>query len=221
MLLADRSAARSIVAYKHDEDKLLPLDQYKLLGQAGPQGDRSAFGEYVQKNIALYNLRTGLTLNSWATASWIRNQLAEALRQGHVYLSLLLAVWLLHYITRTCQYTNICTSINIPPLQRLNRPFQVNILLAGYDATGDKQGSHLYYMDYLGSLHPVNIGAQGYASNFTYSILDRYWHEDITMDDGKEILRKCINELHQRFLINLPEFLVKVITKDGIKEVKL
>lgn len=35
LLMCDRSAARSIIAYKHDEDKMLPLDDYKLLAQAG------------------------------------------------------------------------------------------------------------------------------------------------------------------------------------------
>lgn len=152
------------------------------MGMTGPVGDRSAFGEYVQKNITLYNLRTGLVLNTSATASWIRNQLAEAIRKG---------------------------------------PYQVNALLGGYDNIGDFQGPQLYYMDYMGSSQPVDFGAQGYASNFTYSILDRHWHKDITQSEAEDVLRKCIQELRERFLINLPEFLVKRISKDGIEEVKL
>lgn len=182
MLLADRGAARSIVSYKQDEDKILKLDSTKLLAQAGPIGDRNHFGEFVQKNIALYNLRTGLTLNTWATASWVRNQLAEALRKG---------------------------------------PYQVSILLGGYDTQGDKKGPHLYYMDYLGSMVPVNTGAHGYASNFTYGILDRHWHENITVDEAKLLLQKCIDELHTRFLIHMPQFMVKIIDKNGIKEIQL
>ncbi len=50
---------RSIVRMKSDEDKILQLDGKKLLGIAGEQGDRAQFGEYIQKNISLYQLRNG------------------------------------------------------------------------------------------------------------------------------------------------------------------
>ncbi len=50
---------RSIVRMKSDEDKILQLDSKKLLGIAGEQGDRAQFGEYIQKNLSLYQLRNG------------------------------------------------------------------------------------------------------------------------------------------------------------------
>ena len=46
-------------------------------------------------------------------------------------------------------------------------PYQVNILLAGYDA---QNKASLYTMDYLAALAKVHYGVQGYASNFCLSI---------------------------------------------------
>jgi len=33
----------------------------------------------------------------------------------------------------------------------------------------------MFYMDYLGSMHQMNVAAHGYASYFALSIMDRYW----------------------------------------------
>ena len=36
LIAADSGAGRSIVVYKHDEDKVVELDKHKILGAAGP-----------------------------------------------------------------------------------------------------------------------------------------------------------------------------------------
>jgi 20S proteasome subunit beta 4 len=76
-------------------------------------------------------------------------------------------------------------------------------------------------MDYMGSQHQVPFGAHGYGSYFTMSIFDRYYHEDITVEEGIEILKKCIKELQLRFMVHLPAFLCKISDKDGVREVSL
>ena len=70
LIAADQSVSRSIVVYKQSEDKILAVDANKLLGCAGPQGDRTHFTEYIEKNVALYALRTGVRLTPNESAIW-------------------------------------------------------------------------------------------------------------------------------------------------------
>jgi 20S proteasome subunit beta 4 len=94
-------------------------------------------------------------------------------------------------------------------------PFQVNILLGGYD---DKVGASLYFLDYMASLQKVKYGSQGYASNFCLSIMDKEYIEgSMTQEAALKIVQQCIHELHMRFLISQPNFIIKVIDKDGIR----
>jgi len=176
LLAADRNAARSIVQYKADEDKLTRLDDYKLLGATGPTGDRNNFCEYIQKNVHLYELRTGVSLSTHAAAKYTRNQLAEALRRN---------------------------------------PYQVHLLLGGWDK---EAGASLYYIDYLGSMHQMKMAAHGYASYFALSIMDRYWHEDMTVDEAVGLIKRCIDELKTRFILSLTDFKLKIVDKDGIRD---
>ena len=100
-------------------------------------------------------------------------------------------------------------------------PYQVNLLLAGYDAAkshGNK--ASLYTMDYLAAMAKVHYGVQGYASNFCLSILDRDWREGLTEQEAIAIVDKCIKELQTRFLIHLPNFIVKAMDHNGIRVVK-
>lgn len=179
ILAADCSQSRSVIIFKTDEDKILKLDGSKMMASAGPAGDRYHFSEFVQKNLHLHEMRTGISLDTKAIANWTRNELANALRRN---------------------------------------PYQVNILIGGYD---DKKGPSLYYMDYLASMHKMPIAAHGYGASFTLSIMDRYYHEDMTLEEGKELMRKCITELQLRFLVNMPNFSVKVADKDGCRDIEL
>mmetsp|Transcript_5903 Transcript_5903/g.16638 ORF Transcript_5903/g.16638 Transcript_5903/m.16638 type:complete len:201 (+) Transcript_5903:85-687(+) len=95
-------------------------------------------------------------------------------------------------------------------------PFQVNILLGGYD---EKTGGSLYYLDYLGTLHKVKHGAQGYAQYFCSSIYDKDWVENMTEEEALRIVAKCINEVQTRFMINQPNFIIKKVDKDGVQVV--
>ena len=95
-------------------------------------------------------------------------------------------------------------------------PFQVNLLLGGYDA---KDGASLYWMDYLAALSKVKYGCQGYSSNFCLSVMDKEYREDCSEADAIEIVHKCIHELETRFLLAQPNFIIKVIDKDGIRTI--
>lgn len=98
-------------------------------------------------------------------------------------------------------------------------PFQVNVILGGYDEKVPGGGS-LYVMDYMGSLNKANFGVQGYASNFCLSIMDRDWAKGMDEDMAVKLVEKCIQELEMRFLINQKNFIIKVIDKGGVRTLK-
>mmetsp|Transcript_39081 Transcript_39081/g.95577 ORF Transcript_39081/g.95577 Transcript_39081/m.95577 type:complete len:193 (-) Transcript_39081:146-724(-) len=179
MSAADTASARSVLVMKDDLDKIVHLDTRKLLSVSGEWGDAVQFTEFVQANVQLYQLRTGITLSTKGVAGFTRNELAKAIRKS---------------------------------------PVAVNMLLAGYD---DQAGPSLYYLDYLGTCHPMDYTAQGYASFFVLSTLDRHWHKGMTVDEATDLMRKCIAEIKVRFTINQPKFIVKVVDKDGVRTVDL
>ncbi|KXJ71212.1 proteasome subunit beta type-2 [Aedes albopictus] len=109
------------------------------------------------------------------------------------------------------------TRKNLADYLRSRTPYQVNVLVGGYDAA---DGAQLHYIDYLANSLPVKYAAHGYGGLFVSSILDRYHHAKITQDEAYEILKKGVAEIQKRLIINLPNFKVSVIDKDGIKELK-
>jgi len=107
------------------------------------------------------------------------------------------------------------TRKNLAEYLRGNTPYMVNLLMAGVD-TDD--GPSLFFLDYLASLNKVPFAAHGYGSMFTMSIMDRHYHPDITLDQAKELMQKCVNEIKQRFIVNMPTFKARYVDKDGIHD---
>jgi len=97
-------------------------------------------------------------------------------------------------------------------------PFQTDILIGGYDK---KKGPSMYFMDYLASMHKLKKAALGYGAYFTLGLLDKFCKKDMTIDEGKEVMKKCIAELQIRFLISKPKFILKVVDKNGTREINL
>eukprot|EP00698_Gefionella_okellyi_P008216 TRINITY_DN2025_c0_g1_i1.p1 TRINITY_DN2025_c0_g1~~TRINITY_DN2025_c0_g1_i1.p1 ORF type:complete len:215 (-),score=43.62 TRINITY_DN2025_c0_g1_i1:43-651(-) len=94
------------------------------------------------------------------------------------------------------------------------KPYQVNLLLGGYDKA---DGAQMFFIDYLGSMHNMKTAGHGYGSFFTLSTMDRLWKPNMSREDGYKLIYKCIKELKVRFSINYPNFVVKVVSKDGIE----
>ena len=86
----DNRAGRSIISMKHDQDKLFKIDKNIGMVVCGEPGDTVYFGEYIQKNIALYRMRNGYSLSPQAAANYTRNELAEHIRSRHPYVANLL-----------------------------------------------------------------------------------------------------------------------------------
>lgn len=178
VVAADKYACTSIVRMKKDEDKVLTVDDDKLLALSGEIGDRVQFGEYIRKNIHLYRLRSSIKLSTTAAAQFARQQLAYFLRQS---------------------------------------PYNVNMMVAGCD----EGGASLFWVDYLASMVSVTKGAHGYAGYFVEGLLDRWCRDDMSEEEALEVLRKCKRELSNRFLVAQTDFIVKIVNKDGIREVEI
>ena len=94
-------------------------------------------------------------------------------------------------------------------------PYQCNCLLAGFDEDGPK----LYWLDYLGSYAKLLKAAHGYGAYFLYGLMDNFYKKNMSLVDGEDIIKKCINELKTRFSINMVDFDVFKITKNGIEDI--
>ncbi|KAF2284244.1 hypothetical protein GH714_020047 [Hevea brasiliensis] len=94
-------------------------------------------------------------------------------------------------------------------------PYFVNILLAGYDK---ETGPSLYYIDYIATLHKVEKGAFGYGSYFSLSMMDRHFHSGMSVEEAIDLVDKCIMEIRSRLVVAPPNFLIKIVDKDGARE---
>lgn len=109
------------------------------------------------------------------------------------------------------------TRRNLADYLRTRTPYFVNLLIAGYD---ENTGPQLFFIDYLASCVEVPYAAHGYGGMFTLSILDRYHKQDATEEEAYELMKKCVREIHKRLIVNLPNFAVQKVSKDGIKELE-
>jgi len=166
---------------KHDEDKIMALDDHKLLAANGENGDRVQFCEFIQKNMNLFRFKNDRSLSTESAGHFIRSELAEALRRN---------------------------------------PYQTNLLLGGYDVT--EQQPSLYFIDYLASIQKVPYAAHGYGAYFALSIMDKYCRplqqeQKLTPEAALEVMKKCIEEVRRRLVVNSPSFIIKLVDKNGIK----
>ena len=82
LIVTDTAVNRSIFTLKHDEDKIMNLNNYKIVGAAGETCDRTTFCNYISRNLQLQEFRTGFELGVDATAQYMRTELANALRRA-------------------------------------------------------------------------------------------------------------------------------------------
>ncbi|CDF88134.1 BN860_03092g1_1 [Zygosaccharomyces bailii CLIB 213] len=99
---------------------------------------------------------------------------------------------------------------------RSRKPYQVNVLIGGYDTKKEKP--ELYQIDYLGTKVELPYAAHGYSGFYTFSLLDRHYRSDMTTTEGLELLKMCVGELNKRTPVAFKGVMVKVIDKDGIRQ---
>ncbi|ELT93338.1 hypothetical protein CAPTEDRAFT_176004 [Capitella teleta] len=105
------------------------------------------------------------------------------------------------------------TRKNMADFLRSRTPYMVNLLMAGFD---EEKGPSLFFMDYLASLVEVPYGIHGYGSYLSLGILDKFYREDLNREEVLELLRKCVQEIEKRFIVNLGTFKIKIVDKDGV-----
>ncbi|KAI0768308.1 N-terminal nucleophile aminohydrolase [Trametes elegans] len=102
---------------------------------------------------------------------------------------------------------------------RSRRPYSVNLLIGGYDTSTSTP--HLYWVDYLGTLSEVPFAAHGYGAYFALSLLDRYHDPEAPLEEGLATLRRCLDEVAKRLVVTPEKYKVKVVDKDGVREVEI
>jgi 20S proteasome subunit beta 4 len=95
-------------------------------------------------------------------------------------------------------------------------PYQVNCLIGGFDAA---TGPSLYFMDYLASMHKVKFAAHGYAGYMVLGLMDRLYRDDMTLEQGLEVMQAAIEQIQRRLLINAPSFVIKIVDSEGYRVV--
>ncbi|KAI2799327.1 hypothetical protein RDWZM_001994 [Blomia tropicalis] len=85
LLAADRINIWSIMAIKHDMNKIKNLSDNLIMGVIGEQGDSVQFSEFISKNIQLYKMRNDYELSPTAAATYIQRNLAHYLRSRTPY----------------------------------------------------------------------------------------------------------------------------------------
>ncbi|QRV84470.1 amino-terminal nucleophile aminohydrolase [Ceratobasidium sp. AG-Ba] len=191
LIASDTNMGRSIVRMKTNEEKMKILGPNLVMAYSGEPGDTVHFAEYIERNLRLYQMRFVHPLRPPSAAAWIRRSLADSLRSRN--------------------------------------PYAVNLLLAGIDLAetpahapdGPKGKPSLYWIDYLGTLGEVPFAAHGYASYFVLSLFDRYHNPKANFEEGLETLRRAIAEVQKRLIVGLEHWSVKVVTREGVKEVDL
>ena len=103
-------------------------------------------------------------------------------------------------------------------LIRSRKPYQVNVLLGGFDTKTNKPS--LSWIDYLGTKVELPYGAHGYAAFYCMSLLDKHYRKDMTVSEGLELLKLCLQALETRMPIDFKGCYVKVVDKEGIREVE-
>lgn len=97
----------------------------------------------------------------------------------------------------------------------LQNPYSVNILLAGYDK---ETGPALYFVDYIATLHKVDKAAFGYGAYFSLAMMDRHYRSNMSLDEAIKLVDECIEEIRTRLVVAPPNFVIKIVDKDGARE---
>lgn len=98
-------------------------------------------------------------------------------------------------------------------------PKQTNVLIAGVDMNEGTPSPKLYTLDYFGSVCEVPFSGHGYAQYFVTSLMDTHWQPNMESGDLQKIIAYGMAEVRRRLMVQFPKFVVKEITKDGVRDV--
>ena len=200
--------------------QLLQLDETKLLGQSGPQcgayklDPRDHFFSLCFNSISLPLPPPPFPLShahfpSLPQTTDTKN-FSEYIQKNMELYQLNNNMRLSTHATANFMRREMATALR-------KGPYQTNILLGGVD---ESAGASLHFIDMYASCHKVKFGVHGHASNFLLSVFDRMYEEDLSEEQALAIVEKCIAELHTRFLISQPNFVIKVVDAKGVRVIR-
>merc|ERR1712046_27707 len=108
------------------------------------------------------------------------------------------------------------TRRNLADYLRSRTPYQVNLLIAGFDSETGKP--ELYFMDYLASMIKTNFAAHGYGGFFTTALMDRHYRSNMNKEEAYKLMIECVKEVQKRLILNLPNFAITIVDKDGVSK---
>jgi 20S proteasome alpha/beta subunit len=82
-----------------------------------------------------------------------------------------------------------------------------------------QQQPALFWIDEYGALQKVPYGVHGVADALLWSVLDRGYRDDMTLQEALELLDDCLAQLRERYLINSAHtaFCIKCIDASGCR----
>ncbi|KAJ1384375.1 Proteasome, subunit alpha/beta [Sesbania bispinosa] len=80
---------------------------------------------------------------------------------------------------------------------------------------------HYTILTTLPTLHKLEKGAFGYGSYFSLSMMDRHYHSGMSVEEAIDLVDKCIMEIRSRLVVAPPNFVIKIVDKDGAKDCPL
>lgn len=92
-------------------------------------------------------------------------------------------------------------------------PAYVQTLIGGVDDTG----ASIYSLDAAGGMIKDAFISTGSGSTFAYGVLEDRFHEDITVEEAKELALRAIKAATERDTYSGNGFLVAQVTEDGYK----
>merc|ERR1711978_120027 len=108
------------------------------------------------------------------------------------------------------------TRRNLADYLRSRTPYQVNLLIAGFDSETGKP--ELYFMDYLASMIKTKFAAHGYGGFFTTALMDRHYRSNMNKEEAYKLMIECVKEVQKRLILNLPNFAITIVDKDGVSK---
>ena len=193
IIASEMSVDYSIIRLKADEDKIVELDNDKLIGSQGELADCDQFVQLMTKNLDFLKFKNSIfflsfpLLFSFLFFSSSLKYVLTLVFTNHFHSFFILLI----HIPRFCcskkhidgQALGIKATANFVRNELAyairHNPYQANLLIGGLNKEGKAE---LYFIDYLGVMTEVNCAGHGYGSMFTGAIFDRYWHKDITLE---------------------------------------
>ena len=64
----------------------------------------------------------------------------------------------------------------------------------------------------------TSYAAHGYGGFFTTALMDRLYRSNMNKEEAYKLMIDCVKEVQKRLVINLPNFAITVVDKDGVSK---